>query len=92
MGTSSLWIGEYVVATIRKISVNGEPTLGIEVHFEIKEEPWSEYELVDGGTVRFKNVVHRICLIVDEEGKAIIKPDGDPNYAVFSVPIVSFRE
>ena len=52
-----------------------------EMDFEIRREDWSEYKLLDGGTVRVKNNT-RIFMAVDAAGNPRLNEDGTPMIAV----------
>jgi hypothetical protein len=60
------------------INVNGQDMEAVEIGFSIKREDWNEYELLDGGIVRFKANVFRILRVLDADGKPAKTPDGDP--------------
>jgi len=60
------------------VNVNGQDMEAVEVAFSIRREEWNEYELADGGTVRFKANVHRMLRVLDADGKPARTPDGDP--------------
>ena len=53
-----------------------------EMDFEIRREDWSEYKLLDGGTVRVKTTVTRIFMAVDAAGNPRLNEDGTPMIAV----------
>lgn len=61
---------------------NGREVNIQEVQFEIKNEDWNEYILLDGGRVRVKTVVQRIHRIVDDEGKSLKDAHGEPEIVV----------
>ena len=53
-----------------------------EMDFAIGREDWSEYKLLDGGTVRVKTTVTRIFVAVDDAGNPLLNEDGTPLIAV----------
>ena len=58
------------------------------VPFETVEDRWSEYRLNDGVTVKIKVVVKKIGLMLDDDGKPRVAPNGDPLIAVTSQAVV----
>jgi len=52
---------------------------GYEVEFEPIKEPWCEYRMADGGTVRCRATVNKVWRVVDAAGKPSYLPDGQPN-------------
>ena len=63
---------------IFKIMVGGQEVSAVERDFETTREEWNEYKLLDGGTVRVKTIVSRICQVVDENGNPAFNADGTP--------------
>jgi hypothetical protein len=53
-----------------------------EEDFEIIQEPWNEYRLLDGGTIRLKTTVQRIFRVLDAQGKPKVNDEGDPEVMV----------
>jgi hypothetical protein len=66
----------------RRIVVDGVEREAVEVPFEVKSEPWCEYELLDGGRLRVRNVLVRVFLIMGEDGKPLLTADGEPSVMV----------
>ena len=66
------------MSRIVKIMAGSQEVNAIEVDFEIGREEWSDYKLLDGGTVRLKTTVNRIYRVVDEQGNPRYNPDGSP--------------
>lgn len=64
------------MAKMRKVPVNGVERDAVEVGFTVKREEWNEYELADGGIVRFKAGILRILQVLDADGKPARTPDG----------------
>lgn len=60
----------------RRFPVGDKEMDGIELGFEPIREPWSEYELTDGGRVRIRPSVQRIFQLLDEDGQPAHAPDG----------------
>ncbi len=67
-----------------RVNLNGQDVEAVEVAFTIRREDWNEYELADGGTVRFKASVLRMLRVLDADGKPAKTPDGDPMMVVQS--------
>jgi hypothetical protein len=80
------------MAQKRTINVNGQELEVIEIGFEPTKEPWSEYELADGGHVRIKIVVHRILQVLDSDGSPARTPEGDPFLVIQSINQVVVQE
>lgn len=53
-----------------------------EEDFEIVKEDWSEYRLLDGGSVKIKTTVQRIFRVLDAQGNPKKNEDGDPEVVV----------
>ncbi len=71
------------IGQIRRVPApGGGEQLIREIDFEIVHEDWSEYRLKDGGTVRLRATALKIARIVDENGKPLTTPDGDPAISV----------
>ena len=64
------------MAEKRRFPIGGKEMDGVEVAFEPVREPWSEYELTDGGRVRIRPSVQRIFQLLDDAGKPARTPDG----------------
>jgi hypothetical protein len=60
----------------RRFPIGDKEMDGIEIAFDPVKEPWSEYDLTDGGRVRIRPSVQRIFQILDEDGKPARLPDG----------------
>lgn len=67
---------------VNKVKVGDQEFDTIEVNFEIEDEYWNVYNLVDGGTVRLKTTVQKILRILDADGNPTFTPDGDPNIMI----------
>lgn len=81
------------MARIIKIPLgDGTEANAIEQEFEIGREEWNEYKLVDGGRVRVRTSVLKIFRAVDESGKPLSGPDGDPIISVRHTIQVSASE
>lgn len=59
-----------------KVPYQGQMVDAIELDFQPVSEPWSEYELMDGGKVRTRSTVARIFWLVDEQGVPMRDADG----------------
>ncbi len=70
------------MSRIVKVRAGDQEFDAIEQQFEITSENWNEYRLLDGGVVRMKTSLQKIFRVVDEEGKPLYKPEGDPNVIV----------
>ena len=66
----------------RRVQVGNQVLDGLELDFKVKSEQWSEYELLDGGTVRMKTTALRIVRVLDPNGKPAYTADGDPQLVV----------
>lgn len=65
---------------IQQIPVlGGSFVQGFEVEFEPVKEPWCEYRLADGGTVRCRATINKVWRVVDAAGNPTHLPDGQPN-------------
>jgi len=63
---------------------------GLEVQFEPTREPWCEYKLLDGGSVKIRATAVKIYRVVDAQGKPTYQPDGQPAVVVSNqIQIVS---
>lgn len=65
-----------------KVQIGNQEVDAREMDFEIRREDWSEYKLLDGGTVRVKTTVTRIFMAVDDAGNPRLNEDGTPVIAV----------
>lgn len=65
-----------------KVRIGDQEVDAREMDFEIRREDWSEYKLLDGGTVRVKTTVTRIFMAVDDAGNPRLNEDGTPVIAV----------
>ena len=70
------------MAKIIKVKAGEHEFDAIEVQFEIGQENWNEYKLLDGGVVRVKTSVGKIFRVVDSDGKPTVTPEGDPHVIV----------
>ena len=61
-----------------KLKINDKEYIAIEVAFEIDEENWNKYKLLDGGEVRTKTTIAKIFLALDDKGDPILTEEGDP--------------
>jgi hypothetical protein len=59
--------------------LGGGEAMGYEVEFEPIKEPWCEYQLAGGGTIRCRATVVKVWRVVDASGKPGYLPDGQPN-------------
>lgn len=66
------------------IPLLGQEVAASEVPITKASEPWSEYQLEDGSTVRFKSVATSILRL---EGQ--YNQDGTPIYIVLSAPVIN---
>ena len=62
----------------RQISADGQEFDVVEVDFEVAEEQWNRYKLLDGGEVRLKTAPLRMYRVLDASGKPAVDADGDP--------------
>ena len=69
------------MARIVQINSGGPNSRGIELDFEVKQEEWNEYSLLDGGTVRLKTTLLNLYHVVDENDKPKYGDDGKPMIA-----------
>jgi hypothetical protein len=67
---------------IKKVNAGGKEFDAIERDFEVTSEQWNEYKLLDGGSIRLKTTITRIYVLVDDQGKVIYNPDGEPQVMV----------
>lgn len=70
-----------------KLMVDGVEREVTEVTFEIIKEPWSEYEMYDGGRIRLRHILQRLFVVVDENGVAMNNAEGDPWVVVRAMPV-----
>lgn len=64
---------------VTKVQIaNGEERDAVELDFEIQNEQWDEYRLLDGGRVRMKTSAQRMFRVLDEHGNPAYTPEGDP--------------
>lgn len=52
--------------------------------FEILREDWSEYQLIDGTTVRMKTSIQKIYWVLDDKDNRMFTREGDPHLIVRS--------
>lgn len=57
---------------------NGEERDALELDFEIGNEQWNEYKLLDGGRIRLKTTALKIFRVLDNDGKPAYASDGEP--------------
>ena len=62
----------------RKIEVDGQQVDVMDVDFEVTDEQWSRYRLLDGGEVRLKTTPLKIYRVLDADAKPAVDPSGDP--------------
>lgn len=65
-----------------KIVIENEERDAIELDFEMQNEQWNEYKLLDGGKVRLKTTPLKIFRVLDAEGKPAYTTEGDPFFLV----------
>jgi hypothetical protein len=68
----------------RRFPIGDKEMDGIEISFDPVKEPWSEYDLADGGRVRMRTNVQRIFQLLDDDGKPANSPDGSRMLAIES--------
>ena len=57
------------MARVTKVQIaNGEERDAVELDFEIQNEQWDEYKLLDGGRVRMKTSALRMFRVLDAHG------------------------
>ena len=61
------------------IEYEGKTVPAEELLFDVEKEPWSSYKLEDGTTLKFKQVLAKVCRVT-----GVFKPDGEPIY-VFQI-------
>lgn len=61
----------------RRFPVGDREMDGIEIEFEPVKEPWSEYQLQDGGRFKMRLTVQRVFQLLDDEGKHARTPTGE---------------
>lgn len=67
------------MARVIKVQLaNGEEREAVELDFEIQNEQWDEYKLLDGGRVRMKTSALRMFRVLDVQGNHAYTPEGDP--------------
>ena len=77
---------------IQEIDIgDGQTVKGIELDFQIRQEEWNEYALVDGGTLRVKITLLQAFQEVGDDGQATLLSDGTPVIRVKSVNHVVYR-
>lgn len=64
------------VKGVIKVPFNGQMVDAIELDFQPVTEPWSEYELMDGGRLRTRSTVARVFWMVDAKGIPMRDADG----------------
>lgn len=70
------------------MTIQGVKRQAIELDFE-GTEAFNVYKLTDGGEVKVKMAVRRICRLLDTQGKPSFLPNGDPEIWIeYSPPIV----
>lgn len=63
---------------------DGETGKAEELDFDIVKEDWNEYQLADGGYLKFKAVVQRVFWVLDSSGNRTYTREGDPYLVVRS--------
>ena len=74
------------MADTHDVEINGQTFSAIEVEFEIAEEDWNRYNLLDGGTIRTRQSVFRISKVLNKDGTDLIGEDGRQVYHVEWLP------
>jgi hypothetical protein len=64
----------------------------IELDFEPTQEPWSEYRLANGGTIRVRAVVNKLYRLLDAEGNPAYNRAGEPSVAASGSTLISASE
>lgn len=66
----------------RKMRFQGKEIDVLDLDFEVGNEAWNEYKLLDGGSVRLKTSALRIVWVLDDKGNRTFTNEGDPNIIV----------
>ena len=67
----------------RKIKYKDKDAVGIVVSFDVIADNWSEFQLVDGTTIKMRPIVKSIIRVEGEHD-----PNGDPVYVVMADNLV----
>ena len=62
----------------RQMSHQGKTLDVMDMDFEIVQESWNEYKLLDGGVIRMKTTPFEIVRVLDQNGKPAVTKHGDP--------------
>lgn len=65
-----------------KVRAGNQEYDAIEQPFDIREENWNEYRLLDGGVVRLKTTAQKIYRIMGPDGQPARTAEGDPHIIV----------
>lgn len=57
---------------------DGRELRGQEVSYETVVEPWAEYKLEGGISVRLRTVAIKMLRIIDDDGNPLFTEEGDP--------------
>ena len=68
---------------------NGEQRQAVELDFNVQDEQWNLYPLLDGGHVRLKTTAVKIFRILDADGNPDFTPEGEPLVRVTHVTYVA---
>jgi hypothetical protein len=49
-----------------------------QLDFDIVKEDWNEYQLADGVYLKSKTILTKVYWILDDTGKRMYTPEGDP--------------
>ena len=66
----------------KQISADGQEFEVVEVDFEVTEEQWNRYKLLDGGEVRLKTTPLKVYRVLDSDRRPSIDQNGDPVFVV----------
>lgn len=66
----------------KRITMGNQNYYVLELDFEVVNEQWDEYKLLDGGVVRMKTTPHRIYRVLDAQGNPAVAEDGEPQLLV----------
>ena len=71
---------------------DGTEVMVQEMRFNVISEPWAEYQLEDGTTVRFRASAVKIFRILDDKGDPALTRTGEPWVIVRNTRIVTASE